>query len=123
MRTQRAKRVFAASAAGLMMAGGVALGTAGTASASAPVQEQSHSSYCGDYYYWDDDCYDGRGGNGDHGDHDDRDWRGDHDDHDNWRGGNGGNGDHDYYDDHDDGRGGNGDHDDGRGGDGDHDRH
>ncbi|MCX5193366.1 hypothetical protein OOK31_05595 [Streptomyces sp. NBC_00249] len=56
----RAKRLFAVSAAGLLMAGGAALGTAGTASAAAPAQ---HVAYVAGG--WDDDD--------DHGgwDHDD----------------------------------------------------
>ncbi|KUN25321.1 hypothetical protein AQJ11_21385 [Streptomyces corchorusii] len=36
MRASRARRLFAASAAGLVMAGGAAIGAAGTASAAAP---------------------------------------------------------------------------------------
>ncbi len=109
MRTQRARRLAAASAAGLLMAGGVAVGTAGTASASS--QGYSHSQYCeDDRSGWDNDCDDGngRGGNGDHDDRDGngRGGNGDHDDRDgNGRGGNGDHNDHDGN-----GRGGNGDH-------------
>lgn len=56
MFAQRAKRLFVVSAAGLLMAGGAALGTAGTASAAAPAQ---HVSYVAGG--WDDDDY-GHGG-------------------------------------------------------------
>jgi hypothetical protein len=109
MRSQRAKRLVAASAAGLLMTGGVAVGTAGTASASSSGHEYNHSRYCDDdrHDWWDDDCDDhkSRGGNGDHHDYDnDRGHHDDRDDHDD--NGRGGNGDHD-----DNGRGGNGDHD------------
>ncbi|MFF8971430.1 hypothetical protein [Streptomyces sp. NPDC014995] len=110
MRAQRARRLAAASAAGLMMAGGIAFGTAGTASASVTSQEYSHSHHCDDSW-WDDHCDhddNGRGGNGHHSDHDDngRGGNGDHGDHDD--NGRGGNGNHDDHDDN--GRGGNGDH-------------
>ncbi|MFE9926926.1 hypothetical protein ACFYQA_36940 [Streptomyces sp. NPDC005774] len=63
MRTQRARRLATASVAGLLMAGGVAVGTAGTASASP--QNYSHSQRCEDgHSWWNNDCgYDnGRGG-------------------------------------------------------------
>ncbi|MFI8304711.1 hypothetical protein ACIF80_14885, partial [Streptomyces sp. NPDC085927] len=87
MRTQRARRLATASAAGLLMAGGVAVGTAGTASATP--QDSSHSRYCDNYSWWNNDCDDyGRGGNGDH-----------YDRYDNGRGGNGDHNDHyDRYD-------------------------
>ncbi|MFI6035570.1 hypothetical protein ACIBBD_15595 [Streptomyces sp. NPDC051315] len=123
MRTQRARHLAAVSAAGLMLAGGIAVGTAGTASATDTSRDYSHSQYCDDDSWWDDcDDHNGRGGNGDHDDHDDDNGRGgngDHDDHDD----DNGRGDYDDHDD-DNGRGGNGDdHDDdnGRGGNGDHD--
>ncbi|MFD3327355.1 hypothetical protein [Streptomyces sp. NPDC058701] len=59
MHAQRAKRLFVVSAAGLLMAGGVALGTAGTASAATPTAAVSYlnGGGCGD----DDDDY-GHGG-------------------------------------------------------------
>ncbi|MFD3550442.1 hypothetical protein ACFWUW_33490 [Streptomyces sp. NPDC058655] len=61
MHAQRVKRLFAVSAAGALMAGGVALGTAGTASAAAPTHSVSYvtGGDCGD----DDDGWGGhRGG-------------------------------------------------------------
>lgn len=82
MQGQRAKRLFAVSAAGLLMAGGAALGTAGTASAATPTQTVSHArgGDCGDSDHgwgghqsgwghnsgWDDDDDSGYG----HGGHD-----------------------------------------------------
>ncbi|MET9854844.1 hypothetical protein ABZY57_18085 [Streptomyces sp. NPDC006450] len=52
MSALRAKRLFVVSAAGLLMAGGAALGTAGTASAAAPAQ---HVSYVAGGWDHDDD--------------------------------------------------------------------
>ncbi len=42
MKAQRARRFFAVSAIGVLMAGGAAIGAAGTASAAAPAQAQTH---------------------------------------------------------------------------------
>ncbi|OKK22436.1 hypothetical protein AMK16_04700 [Streptomyces sp. CB00455] len=78
MHAQRAKRLFAVSAAGLLMAGGAALGTAGTASAAVPAHSVSYVAGGGcydddddDYDYgwygnggWDDDDDNGYGGHG-----------------------------------------------------------
>ncbi|MEU9105611.1 hypothetical protein AB0D54_14760 [Streptomyces xanthophaeus] len=74
MHAQRVKRLFVVSAAGLLMAGGAALGTAGTASAAVPTQSVSYltGGGCGDdnggrYHHsgWDDDDDDyGYGGHG-----------------------------------------------------------
>ncbi|MEU6760450.1 hypothetical protein [Streptomyces sp. NPDC046685] len=79
MHAQRAKRLFVASAAGLLMAGGAALGTAGTASAAVPAQPVSYvnGGGCDD----DDDDYRGhysgwRHGGWDHDDDDDNGWKG-----------------------------------------------
>ncbi|MFD9410067.1 hypothetical protein ACFWBN_24045 [Streptomyces sp. NPDC059989] len=83
MFVQRAKRLFAVSAAGLLMAGGFALGTAGTASAAAPAQHVSYvaggwddddDDYGWHHGGWDDDDdygYGGYGGHGGHGGHGD----------------------------------------------------
>ncbi|OEJ34520.1 hypothetical protein [Streptomyces subrutilus] len=60
MRAQRAKRLFVVSAAGLLMAGGAALGTAGTASAATPTQTVSYVT--GGWDHDDDDDYGGHGG-------------------------------------------------------------
>ncbi|MEU6671169.1 hypothetical protein [Streptomyces sp. NPDC046727] len=47
MRAQRARRLVAASAVGIVMAGGAAIGTAGTAAAAAPaVQGDVVSDWC-----------------------------------------------------------------------------
>ncbi|BCM64875.1 MULTISPECIES: hypothetical protein [Streptomyces] len=66
MRAQRTKRLFAASAAGVLLAGGAAIGAAGTA-AAAPAHASSYSHNfnrdCDDR--WDDGCgYGGYGHNG-----------------------------------------------------------
>ncbi|MER5839162.1 hypothetical protein ABT099_02410 [Streptomyces prasinus] len=108
MRTQRARRLATASAAGLLMVGGVAVGTAGTASASSQDHSQSYSQYCWNHHsWWNDDCDDyGRGGYNDRYDNDyggyghhnnryDNDRGGYNDHYDNGRGGNGGYGNHD----------------------------
>ncbi|WP_407836331.1 hypothetical protein ACE1OC_07575 [Streptomyces sp. DSM 116496] len=66
----RAKRLFVVSAAGLLMAGGAALGTAGTASAAAPAQHVSYVAGGWDHDdngwhhggWWDDDDDYGYGG-------------------------------------------------------------
>ncbi|WP_208611457.1 hypothetical protein [Streptomyces bungoensis] len=60
MRAQRTKRLFAVSAAGALLAGGAAIGVAGTASAATPAHHSSYShgfnrdDYCGDW--WDNGC-------------------------------------------------------------------
>ncbi|RSS80277.1 hypothetical protein [Streptomyces sp. WAC06614] len=65
------RRLFAVSAIGVLMAGGAALGAAGTASAAAPTHPVTYVSGGG----WDDDGY-GHGGWYD----DDDDWGGGYDD-------------------------------------------
>ncbi|MGW2461674.1 hypothetical protein ACWC2M_21965 [Streptomyces sp. NPDC001761] len=51
MRASRARRLFAASAAGLVMAGGAAIGAAGTASAAAPaVPTRVTDDWCWGHY-------------------------------------------------------------------------
>lgn len=78
MQAQRAKRLFVIGAAGLLMAGGAALGTAGTASAAVPTHSVTYvAGGCGDDGYgggwghhsgWDDDDDDyGYGGHGGYG--------------------------------------------------------
>ncbi|MET9604904.1 hypothetical protein ABZZ17_07515 [Streptomyces sp. NPDC006512] len=84
MHAQRAKRLLAVSAAGLLMAGGAAIGTAGTASAAAPTHSVSYltgggcggdSDHDGGRYHnsgWDDDDdygWGGHGGGHGHGDY------------------------------------------------------
>ncbi|MFJ8540691.1 hypothetical protein ACIRFH_01505 [Streptomyces sp. NPDC093586] len=134
MRAQRARRLLAVSAAGLTMAGGIAIGTAGTASAndSSHHDRGSYSRYCDNHNRWNDDCdwgYNGRGHDRyDNGRYDNG--RFGHDNgrfgHDNGRGGHdNGRGGHDNgYGGHDNGRGGHdggrGGHDGGRGGHGGH---
>ncbi|WP_112467963.1 hypothetical protein [Streptomyces triticisoli] len=44
MKAQRARRLFATSAAGVLMATGVAVGTAGTAAAATPATTPAHVS-------------------------------------------------------------------------------
>ncbi|MFF0042791.1 hypothetical protein ACFYRG_42410 [Streptomyces mirabilis] len=61
MRAQRARRLAAVSAAGLLMAGGAAIGTAGTAAAAAPaVHTQVTTNWCGDHGDWGGRCFDHR---------------------------------------------------------------
>lgn len=69
MQALRLKRLFAVSAIGVLMAGGAALGAAGTASAAVPAQSVTYVSHGGG---WDHDGY------GHHGwyDNDDDDWGG-----------------------------------------------
>ncbi|WP_405982530.1 hypothetical protein [Streptomyces sp. NBC_00158] len=69
MRALRVKRLFAASAIGVLMAGGAAIGAAGTATAAVPTQTVAYVSHGGGG--WDDD---------DHG-------HGWYDDDDDWGGG------------------------------------
>lgn len=69
MQALRVKRLFAVSAIGVLMAGGAALGAAGTASAAVPTQSVTYVSHGGG---WDDDDNYGH-----HGWHDnDHDWGG-----------------------------------------------
>jgi hypothetical protein len=72
MNAQRARRLVAVSAVGVLMAGGTAIGAAGTASAAVPTQASSdfHSN-CGYGYggWWNDCDYGyGYGHRGDRGD-------------------------------------------------------
>ncbi|MFF3575878.1 hypothetical protein [Streptomyces mirabilis] len=61
MRAQRARRLAAVSAAGLLMAGGAAIGTAGTAAAAAPaVHTQVATDWCGGHGEWGGHCFDHR---------------------------------------------------------------
>ncbi|MGW2742109.1 hypothetical protein [Streptomyces sp. NPDC001450] len=100
MRSQRTRRLVAMSAAGVLLAGGAAIGTAGTAFAGSSHDDHgSYSSNCDDHGWWnDDDCdnggdhggYGGDHDNGDHGDHGGDHDNGDHGDH----GGDHDNGDH-----------------------------
>ncbi|MEU8842165.1 hypothetical protein AB0D97_24010 [Streptomyces roseus] len=75
MKAMRAKRLFAVSAIGVLMAGGAAVGAAGTASAATPTQSVAYVSHGG----WDDD-----NGGYNHGwydnDDDDSGWNGGYDD-------------------------------------------
>ncbi|WP_158754757.1 hypothetical protein [Streptomyces sp. NRRL F-2580] len=64
----RVKRLFAVSAIGVLMAGGAALGAAGTASAATPTHSATYVTGGG----WDHD----RGGHGWYDDDDDDDWGG-----------------------------------------------
>ncbi|MGW1586991.1 hypothetical protein [Streptomyces sp. NPDC002386] len=113
MQAQRTKRLFAVSAAGFLMAGGAAIGMAGTAAAAPPAHASSYSHHfdrdCDDGWNnrWDDGC-DNYGGY-DHGGYDHGGY-----DHGNDRGGDHGGYDHGGY-----GHGGDrgGDHGGGRGGD------
>ncbi|MEU3059193.1 hypothetical protein AB0P12_23535 [Streptomyces subrutilus] len=91
MHAQRAKRLFAVSAAGLLMAGGAAFGAAGTASAATPAQTPTHSvGYVNGGGGCDDDG-DGWGGN--YGGWHNSNWNDDYDS--GWGYGGWGNGD--YY--------------------------
>ncbi|MFE2283221.1 hypothetical protein ACFXDJ_03475 [Streptomyces sp. NPDC059443] len=67
----RAKRLFAVSAIGVLMAGGAALGAAGTASAAVPTHSVTYVT----------------GGGWDHDDHDHGHGHGWYDDDDDWGGG------------------------------------
>jgi hypothetical protein len=63
MNAQRARRLFAVSAVGVLMAGGATIGAAGTASAAS---QGSHSTqisrdWCDHHGWWNDHC-DFRGG-------------------------------------------------------------
>jgi hypothetical protein len=50
------RRLFAVSAAGVLLAGGAALGTAGTASAATPDQAPTHRGGCYDRGGWYNNC-------------------------------------------------------------------
>jgi hypothetical protein len=59
MRAQRARRLAAVSAAGILMAGGAAIGAAGTAAAAAPaVHTHVTTDSCGDRGDWGGGCFD-----------------------------------------------------------------
>lgn len=61
MRAQRARRLAAVSAAGILMAGGAAIGAAGTAAAAAPaVHTQVTTNWCGGHDDWGGGCFDHR---------------------------------------------------------------
>lgn len=61
MNAQRARRVFAVSAAGVLMAGGAAVGAAGTASAATSAHPATiHTDRCHDRGWWG-NCDDGFG--------------------------------------------------------------
>lgn len=67
MRAQRARRLAAVSAAGILMAGGAAIGTAGTAAAAAPaVHTQVTTNWCGGHDGWGGRCFDHHGFRFDH---------------------------------------------------------
>ncbi|MFJ7591703.1 hypothetical protein ACIQZO_30895 [Streptomyces sp. NPDC097617] len=79
MQALRVKRLFAVSAIGVLMAGGAALGAAGTASAATPTHAPTYVTGGG----WGDGDhgYGGHGGHGGYGGHghgydDDDDWGG-----------------------------------------------
>ncbi|MFK4146704.1 hypothetical protein [Streptomyces sp. NPDC004065] len=52
MKAQRARRLFAMSAVGVLMAGGAAIGAAGTASAAAPAHTPTNFGRCFDRGGW-----------------------------------------------------------------------
>ncbi|WP_406172007.1 hypothetical protein [Streptomyces sp. NBC_00996] len=59
MRAQRARRLAAVSAVGILMAGGTAIGAAGTAAAAAPaVHTHVTNDWCGDRGDWGGNCSD-----------------------------------------------------------------
>jgi hypothetical protein len=60
MRAQRVRRLVAVSAAGILMAGGAAIGAAGTAAAAPAVHTQVTNDGCGDRGDWGDRCFDNR---------------------------------------------------------------
>ncbi|MFE9168289.1 hypothetical protein ACFYNZ_01980 [Streptomyces kebangsaanensis] len=51
MKAQRARRLFAMSAAGVLLAGGAAIGAAGTASAATPAHVSTSVGHGGGCYY------------------------------------------------------------------------
>ncbi|MFI9585895.1 hypothetical protein ACIHCQ_29550 [Streptomyces sp. NPDC052236] len=61
MRAQRVRRLVAVSAVGILMAGGSAIGAAGTAAAAAPaVHTNVTNDGCGDRGDWGERCFDHR---------------------------------------------------------------
>ncbi|MEW2082110.1 hypothetical protein [Streptomyces sp. NPDC005283] len=60
MRAQRARRLAAVSAASILMAGGAAIGAAGTATAAPAVHTQVTTNWCGDRDNWGGNCFDHR---------------------------------------------------------------
>ncbi|MFI5682472.1 hypothetical protein [Streptomyces sp. NPDC051636] len=58
MKAQRARRLFAVSAIGVLMAGGATIGAAGTASAAVPSQAPTNFGCFdrGGHRWWNDDC-------------------------------------------------------------------
>ncbi|MFB7597524.1 hypothetical protein [Streptomyces sp. NPDC056160] len=61
MKAPRARRLLALSAAGVLLAGGAAIGTAGTASAATPRTSATTNHGCG---WWSSNCYGHRSGRG-----------------------------------------------------------
>ncbi|MEW2291480.1 hypothetical protein ABZ719_02070 [Streptomyces sp. NPDC006743] len=62
MKAPRARRLFALSAAGVLLAGGAAIGAAGTASAATPQTTSVTTNHgCG---WWSSNCYGHRGDRG-----------------------------------------------------------
>ena len=67
MRAQRATRLAAASAVGILMAGGAAIGTAGPAAAAAPAEHtRVTTDWCGGWGDWHGRCFDRHGSRFDH---------------------------------------------------------
>ncbi|WP_326651549.1 MULTISPECIES: hypothetical protein [unclassified Streptomyces] len=60
MRAQRARRLAAVSTAGILMAGGAAIGAAGTAEAAPAVHTHVTTNWCGDLDNWGGNCFDHR---------------------------------------------------------------
>ncbi|MFD9219834.1 hypothetical protein ACFWDI_07365 [Streptomyces sp. NPDC060064] len=60
MRAQRARRLVAVSAASILMAGGAAIGAAGTAAAAPAVHTHVTTNWCGDRDDWGGNCSDHR---------------------------------------------------------------
>ncbi|MEU0333331.1 hypothetical protein [Streptomyces sp. NPDC006193] len=56
MKASHARRLFATTAAGMLLAGGAAIGTAGTASAATPDQVSTNRGCYDRGGYWYDDC-------------------------------------------------------------------
>lgn len=67
MKGQRVRRLFTASAVGVLMAGGAAVGLAGTASASTPANAPTNNGCFYRAGWWSGHC-DGFGDRGDRGD-------------------------------------------------------
>ncbi|MFF1484018.1 hypothetical protein ACIGZH_37440 [Streptomyces sp. NPDC058319] len=64
MKAPRARRLFALSAAGVLLAGGAAIGTAGTASAAPAPAGTSATVDHGSCGWWSSNCYGRRGDRG-----------------------------------------------------------